>query len=105
MQDNKGKPLIFTIGTDDKFHLLTSEEGTTTGWSVTDLSSGFAGYATARNFAVSQDINGNISIALAISKANSAATDIFVASMLSNDASKTNWSNLSKLSQQVSGRD
>src|SRR5579885_1402598 len=45
VQDSNGKPMIFTIGTDEKFHLIKYDESSATGWTVVDLSAGFNGYA------------------------------------------------------------
>ncbi len=105
VQDSNGKPMIFTIGTDEKFHLIKYDESSATGWTVVDLSAGFTGYAAAKVFEVTQDIKGRISVVLAVSKPNASNTDIFVASMLSNDYSQTDWSKFSALCTRVSGID
>jgi hypothetical protein len=87
VRDSQGQPMIFTIGTDQEFHLLKYDNGSATGWRVINLIEGFAGHK-ARTFAITQDRAGRISIALALSKAKGAGADLFVASMLSNDYPK-----------------
>src|SRR5262245_32390192 len=64
-QDKDGRPMIFTIGTDNRFRLLRYQDATATGWNEIDLSAGFTGYDTARCFAIAQDRAGRISVAVA----------------------------------------
>lgn len=103
--DGNGRPMIFTIGTDDEFHLLKYEDGSPTGWTVINLSKDFDGYTASRAFAITQDNAGRISIALALSKAKESNTDVFVASMLSDDYSKTDWTRFSTLCKKASRLD
>jgi hypothetical protein len=105
VQDSDGSPMIFSIGTDHVFHLIKHESGTTDGWTVINLSTQFPDYAIARTFDVSQDLNGNISITLALSKQDQSTTDIFVASMLSYNYAQTDWSQFSASCHEVSGFD
>jgi hypothetical protein len=105
VQDSQGKPMIFTIGTDAKFRLLKYDEASATGFTAVELSGGFPDYALARNFAVSQDISGSITVCVALSKAGEDATALFIASMLSNDDAQTDWKTFGALSRAITGVD
>jgi hypothetical protein len=104
VQDQAGSPMIFTIGTDQRFHLLRFDPGSATGWSVADLTASFTGYAVATTFDVVQDHAGRITVAVALQKAGATATDLFVASMLSNGAD-TAWASLGTLARKIDGVD
>ncbi|MFD0586510.1 hypothetical protein ACFQZE_00740 [Paenibacillus sp. GCM10027627] len=105
VQDSGGKPMIFTIGTDAKFHLLKYDEASAVGFTAIDLSEGFPEYATARTFAVSQDNSGNITVCVALSKSNEAVTDLFIAPMISNDYSQVDWKAFRALAKPIAGAD
>ncbi|PWW02921.1 hypothetical protein DFQ01_108200 [Paenibacillus cellulosilyticus] len=105
VQDSQGKPMIFSIGTDDVFRLLKYDESSATGFSAIELSSGFIEHTTARTFAVSQDKKGSITVAVALSKAGEAATTIYIASMLSDDYTQTDWHSFGALTKAVTGVD
>jgi hypothetical protein len=105
VQDSSGSPMIFSIGTDNVFHLIKHDSGTTDGWTVVNLSTQFADYATAKTFDISQDLKGNISITLALTKKDQNTTDVFVASMLSNDYNQTDWSKFRERCHQIIGFD
>ncbi|MFY7669809.1 hypothetical protein ACOSP6_01845 [Tenacibaculum sp. MEBiC06402] len=104
-QDSLGHAIIFAIGSDHKFRLLKYTNGSNDGFTQIELSSGFKGYDKAVTFDLSEDSQGNINIAVALSKTGSTSTDIFVASQLSNDFSKTNWESFNTLCKKVSGID
>jgi hypothetical protein len=104
VQDNLGRPLIFTIGTDRKFQLLKSELSAN-GWKALDLSGSFTDYESVQTFDVTQDLKGRISVAVAMTKKGTTGTDIFVASILSGDEAKTNWSKFADFSKRLSGVD
>ncbi|KAJ5676526.1 uncharacterized protein N7477_002159 [Penicillium maclennaniae] len=106
VQDNTGQPLLFGIGIDKRFNLLTSVSGgSSSGWATKHLLDSFPEYATATAFDVVQDTSGRISIAFCLQKNNDPGIDVFFASLLSNDLSRTDFGKLSALSTRVSGLD
>lgn len=104
VQDNNSQALIFTMGSDAKFNLLagTSAE-TATGWTATNLLGSFTNYTSAVCFDAVQDTNGNLSVAVALQQQASSKIDIFYASLLSNDLSQTDFTNLANLAPLVKG--
>lgn len=102
VQDAAGKPMLFSIGNDHRFHLIRFDETAKTGWSVMDLMSGVSGYSAATAFAVSQDLQGRISVLVALAKAGATTTDLFIANMLE---PSSDWANFGALCQKVSGVD
>ena len=105
VQDSAGKPLIFTIGTDETLHLLKYDKSSGSGWEVIDLGAGFTGYDSAKAFDVAQDNQGRISIAFALAKKGTTYTDIFTAALLSDDETQTDWSQFSSLASKVENID
>ncbi|KAJ6113507.1 hypothetical protein N7523_006824 [Penicillium sp. IBT 18751x] len=106
VQDNTGQPLLFGIGIDKRFNLLTSVSGgSASGWATQNLLDSFPEYATATAFDVVQDTSGRISIAFCLQKNKDPGIDVFFASLLSNDLSRTDFGKLSALSTKVSGLD
>jgi hypothetical protein len=105
VQDSAGRPMIFTIGSDQKFRLLKPDSGSTTGWSVVDLMAGFTGYSGVAAFDVVEDIKGYITVVVALTRNGTEATDLFIAPMLSNDFAKTDWASFLKLTIPISGID
>lgn len=104
VQDSNSQALIFTIGSDGRFNLLAGSE-TSTGWTATNLLDNFTNYSSAVCFDVVQDVNGNVSIAIALQRPNSPQVDLFYASLLSNDLSKTDLTKLANLAPLVKGID
>ena len=106
MQDANGQPLIFSIGTDKRFSLLRSTSGdTSSGYTTIDLLEGFHDYASALAFAVSQDMTGLISVAVALLNKKSNAVDVFFIDRVSNDDGKTDFTKLSAEAFKVGGID
>lgn len=86
--------------------MLASTSGTSgSGWTATNLVSSFAGYSAAIAFDVSQDATGLISVAFALTGKAGIGTDVFFASMLSNDLTKTDFTKLSAIATKVEGID
>lgn len=104
VQDSAGNPMLFAIGADRKFRLMRLEGGTATGFTAIDLSSQFKGCSGATAFDVSEDGEGRITVVVALAK-DGGGTAVFMASMLSNDASKTDWSAFAKVAIQIAGID
>ncbi|MCA0350651.1 MAG: hypothetical protein LCH85_01525 [Chloroflexi bacterium] len=105
VQDSAGKPMLFSIGTDQMLHLIKYDETTPTGWQVINLSTQWSDYNHAVAFDLSQDTHGLISITLALATADQKKTAVFSASMLSNDYTKTDWTTLNQQCQQITGLD
>jgi len=97
--------MLFSIGTDQILHLIKYDEATPNGWQVIDLSTQWSKYSHAVAFDLSQDVNGLISITLALATADQTKTAVFTASMLSNDYTKTDWTKLSQQSKEIAGLD
>lgn len=94
-EDADGLPLLFTIGTDNIFYLIKHLPGSPTGWERLDLSSAIDAGKEAATFAVSQDSDGTIHLALALrSKADATDASLYVAPQLLNDSRDDLWSNL-----------
>lgn len=104
-QDSTGHAMIFAIGSDHIFRLLKYTNGTADGYTQIDLSKSFTEYEKAISFDLSEDQSGNINLAVAFTKKGSTATDIFVATQLSNDFSKTDWANFKSLCVKVTDVD
>lgn len=102
VQDAAGRPMLFAIGSDRRLHLIRFDESGQSGWSATELMSGFVDYSVATTFAVSQDMTGRISVTLALAKGGGQSTDLFVASLLE---PSSDWANFATLCAQVSGVD
>ncbi len=105
VQDSQGSPMIFTINGQGVFYIIKHDNGSADGWSPVDLSGQFDGHAKAVAFDVSQDVAGNVSVAVAMGKADTSATDIFMAGNLSNDYSRMDWSKFADHCAKVSGID
>lgn len=105
VQDNAGKPMIVAIGSDQKLRLLRYSAASQTGWEAIDLGAGFSGYDAARAFDVAQDAKGRISLAFALTRQGSEATDVFTAALLSDDPTVTDWSKLATFARKVEGID
>ena len=90
LQTSDGQALFFSIGDDNILHLYPEEESAGTGWNpidlTTELSDQLSGNTvSAKSFTVSQDTNGNITIAQVVYTTDSTIDDLFVLSSLSND--------------------
>jgi hypothetical protein len=103
-QDSLGQPLIFSIGNEGQLNLLQFAQGAES-YRLTDLLEGFTGYATAAAFDLSQDTKGRISLVVALQKKGATATDLFMAPMLSNDTTQTDWANFGSLCVLLQGVD
>jgi hypothetical protein len=101
LQDSNGKPMILSIGTDQKLWLLRYDESSPSGWEAIDLGAGFPGYGAAAAFDAAQDGQGRISLAVALAREGATGTDVFTAALLSDDSSKTNWSKLASIASKV----
>ncbi|MCB1804146.1 MAG: hypothetical protein KDJ99_03020 [Candidatus Competibacteraceae bacterium] len=101
VQDSTGKPLIFTIDTRAKLRLLKYDPRSGSGWRVINLIADFSTYSGAKAFDVAQDDKGRISIAFALTKTGSQHTDIFTATLLSDDETQTDWTKFSTLAHKV----
>lgn len=104
-QDDQSNALIFTVGMDGVFRLLKFENGTSSGFTEVVLSTGFEAYDKAISFDLSQDTQGRISIAVAMQRAGTTNTVVFLASKLSNDDTKTDWSTFCSLCKKIEGVD
>lgn len=94
-EDADGLPLLFTIGTDNILYLIKHLPGSPTGWERIDLSSAIDANKEAATFAVSQDRDGTIHLALALrSKADATDASLYVAPQLSNNSRDDVWSHL-----------
>jgi hypothetical protein len=94
-EDADGLPLLFTIGTDNIFYLIKHLPGSSTGWERIDLSSAIDANKEAATFAVSQDRDGTIHLALALrSKTDASDDSLYVAPQLPNNSSDDVWSKL-----------
>lgn len=92
--DINGQPMVFSIGTDDKLYLFQFKTASVGGYATINLMPAFPDYQCVRTFDVSQDHKGRISIVAALSKQNShTATDVFIASKLTNDDQSAAWEN------------
>ena len=105
VQDSQGNPMIFTINAQGIFYIIMHDNGSVDGWSPVDLGSQLEGYGKAVSFDVSQDIDGNVSVTFAMSKADADPTDIFVAPDLSNDSARMDWSKFARHCTKISGID
>ncbi|HVY57263.1 MAG TPA: hypothetical protein VHA77_05375 [Xanthobacteraceae bacterium] len=103
VQDSAGNPMLFAIGADGVFRLIRGEAGAATGFTSIDLSTQFAGYSGATAFDVSEDREGRITVVVALAKDK--ATTVFMASMLSGDPGKTDWSAFAKYAVAIAGID
>lgn len=92
VQDGSGNPVVFSIGTDGRLRLIKVRAGLSNGFAEIDLSAQFAGYGVATAFDVVEDLEGRISIAVAIARADTSATDVFLATKLPNDFGDATWS-------------
>lgn len=92
-QDHEGFPLLFTIGTDDVFYLIKHVPGSPTGWERIPLGDGFGADARAVAFAVSQDADGQLRIALGLHRGaeESAVSVVLVSPPLSNKMDDATW--------------
>ncbi|QKJ30678.1 hypothetical protein HQ865_13245 [Mucilaginibacter mali] len=102
-QDNKGWPMIFTIGTDKKFYLMKLDSSVAGGYSMINLSDSLGAGMEAIAFAMTQDNKGKISITLAMAKKGGGDTILYAASRLSNNYAETDWANFSSLARKVEG--
>ncbi|KAK6949364.1 hypothetical protein Daesc_009439 [Daldinia eschscholtzii] len=106
VKDNVGNPLIFTIGSEGSFQILQSTSGKNPdGWSSTDLLNSFRNHSRAVEFDVTQDTKGRISLAFILQRKDATGTDVFFASMLSNNVVEWNLSKFSSLVTKVDGLD
>ena len=105
VEDAAGNPLLFTIGSNGAFDLIKPDPAAPSGMVVVNLLAGFTGAGPAKTFAVIQDYDGKIAVAVALTRAGSSATDIYVASRLDNDTAKTAWDNFSGLCFKLAGVD
>ncbi|MDF3834178.1 hypothetical protein P3W85_14610 [Cupriavidus basilensis] len=105
VQDSNGEPMLFSIGADRKLRLIRRDIGSAAGFSVTDLSTCFTGSVGAAAFDVSEDLDGNITLVVAMLRDEGPATNLFIASMLSNDPSCTDWRRLDLLVKPITGID
>jgi hypothetical protein len=101
LQDSNGKPMMVSIGTDQKLWLLRYDESSHSGWEAVDLGAGFTGYGGAAAFDAAQDGQGRISLAFALTRNGATGTDVFTAVLLSDDPSKTDWSKLASVASKV----
>lgn len=105
VQDSAGKPMIMAIGSDEKLRLLRYSAASETGWEAIDLGAGFTEHGAARAFDVAQDSKGRISIAFALARQGSEGTDVFTATLLSDDPAVTDWSKLAAIVRRVEAID
>lgn len=106
VQDAAGQPMLLTIGSDRHLRLLATTPGATaTGFTETDLTSGFSGYDGIGDFDVTQDNQGRITLAFGLTVHGQTGTDLFVASMLPNDPTAPEWSALATHASKIAGLD
>ncbi|KAI1802876.1 hypothetical protein F4811DRAFT_572527 [Daldinia bambusicola] len=106
VKDNVGNPLIFTIGSEGSFHMLQSTSGKNPdGWSSTSLLDSFRNHSRAVQFDVTQDTRGRISLAFILQRKDATGTDVFFASMMSNDVAKWDLPKFSSRVTKVDGLD
>lgn len=106
VQDMLGNPIIFTIGTDSRLNMLIGTSGdSASGWSTINCLDSFPAYISAVAFDVVQDSKGLISLAFALRKNKAPGVDVFFASLLSNDLTKTDFGKLSTLAPMIQGVD
>ncbi|RWA11058.1 hypothetical protein EKO27_g4066 [Xylaria grammica] len=104
VKDSGGRPVIFAIGSKGNLHMLQSTSGSNPdGWSSTDLLQSFDNHSHVVQFDVTQDAKGRISLAFILGRKGEAATDVFYASMLSDDVAKLKSSGLKSLATKVDG--
>ncbi|MDN3292908.1 hypothetical protein QWM81_02365 [Streptomyces ficellus] len=103
VQDTGGNPMLFTVGTDGKLRLLRVAPGTASGWSLTDLTSGFDTHGEVTAFDAVQDSHGRITVALAMTRQGANGTDLFLAARLSD--SSADWSGFRAKTTHVQGFD
>lgn len=105
VQDKAGRPMIFSIGSDSKLRLIKVDPGSPNGFTSIDLTAGFSGSGGAKAFDVSEDVHGNITLAVAMLRDKGPATNLFIAPMLSNDPAKTDWAGFNRLAMPIAGID
>lgn len=105
VQDSDGKPMIVAIGADGTLRLLKYDATSASGWESIDLAAGFTGYDAAKAFDVVQDDKGRLSIAFALVRTGTTSTDIFTASLVSDDGAQTDWSKLASFARKVENVD
>lgn len=102
-QDNDGEPLIFSIGNDDKFFVVTREHGGKTGWRQQDLLHGLDPTLAAAAFQVSQDHTGQILIVVAAHAAGqTGAARLYVSPLLTPGAA-LDWGRIAWTERQFVG--
>jgi hypothetical protein len=102
-QDDQGWPMIFTIGTDQKFYLMKQDSVTAGGYQVITLSDSLGTGLKAVAFSMTQDNKGSISVNLAMEKQDGSGTTVFSAPQLSNNFEETNWANFSSIAHKTEG--
>lgn len=92
-QDARGEPLLFSLSEDRRLFVTRRDAAGPTGWRRDDLSSALGAGMEATAFAVSQDRDGTLTLALALCPAGKPEEGrLYVSPRLSNDDAVTDWS-------------
>ncbi|QSQ24262.1 hypothetical protein JY651_04660 [Pyxidicoccus parkwayensis] len=92
-QDARGEPLLFSLSEDRRLFVTRRDAAGPTGWRRDDLSSALGAGMEATAFAVSQDRDGTLTLALAMCPAGKPEdARLYVSPRLSNDDAVTDWS-------------
>ncbi|MEZ4473927.1 MAG: hypothetical protein R3F60_24690 [bacterium] len=96
VQDSAGNPLVFSIGSDQRFYLLLADPGGPTGWTQLDLTDSVSRWGTPTKFAVGQVPSGDITLVVAATPAGGGTPTVVIAGPLSCDPTQTDWTQLSQ---------
>ncbi len=90
--DCDNNPMIFSIGDDQHLHLIMRHAGSPNGWQQIDLSVELGAQRAVQTFAVSQDKQGTLRLALALERSDAPGmSDLYISRSLSNDPNITDW--------------
>ncbi|MEO0338228.1 MAG: hypothetical protein AAF242_03345 [Bacteroidota bacterium] len=92
VQDSRGFPIIFSIGSQNELYAIYRNESIQSGWSTLDLSSYLGDQYQVDTFISSQSTSGQIVLAMWLVQKNDTSTGTFyVTGVLTNDVSKAPW--------------
>lgn len=90
--DCDNNPMIFSIGDDQHLHLVMRKGGSASGWEQLDLSAELGVDRAVQTFAVSQEGNGTLRLAMALERPNTGGmSELYISRPLSNDPQVTDW--------------